>query len=136
MVFYVIAVAFILAVAGVCMAFSSDTDDKNLAFLAEFGWECEKGCIEYEKIIIPSVFDDIYTGYNELQKTAGLDLSPYAGKRAVRYTYLVSNFPSPPENQIIRANVLTVGGEPVGGDIMSVNSNGFMVSLAYLSEGK
>lgn len=135
MLYYVVTVAIILALGAVCMVFAYDEDERNIEFLGKFGWEVEENCIEKESLQIPQVFDDVYNNYNALQKLSGLDLLKYTGKKAVRYTYIVKNFPQE-INETVRANVLCVGGEPVAGDVMTVSLDGFMYSLSYLQTGK
>lgn len=131
MLFYFIAVTVITAVTVICVAFGKE--DHNAAFLEQYGWKVNKECIEKENIKIPEKFDEVYTAYNELQKQAGLDLTPYCGKRGVRYTYLVENYPEK-VGEPVRANVICVGDKPVAGDIMTVSLGGFMHSLNYLKE--
>jgi len=109
-------------------AFSGDT--KNIDFLKSYGWEVDKTPVEVCEITIPGVFDEVYENYNALQLEAGLDLSPYCGMDAVRYTYILKNFPYEVNVQV-RANVVTVDGEPVAGDIMTVGLGGFMYSLNF-----
>ncbi len=118
------------------MAFTSDEDEVNIEFLSSYGWEVTGDCIEKEKVEIPDVFDGVYDDYNSLQKLAGLDITDYKGKKAIRYTYIVTNFPNNSEEKEIRANVLSVKGKPVAGDIMTVSFDGFMYSLNYLNIGK
>ena len=118
------------------MAFTSDEDEVNIEFLGNYGWEVTGDCIEREKVEIPAVFDAIYNDYNALQKLAGLDIANYKGKKAIRYTYIVTNFPNTSQEKEIRANVLSVKGKPVAGDIMTVSFDGFMYSLNYLKIGK
>ena len=132
---YFITIIFILCIATVCIVFASDKDEKNIEFLSEYGWEVTGECVEREKVEIPEIFDGVYSNYNSLQKIAGLDISDYKGKSAIRYTYIVTNFPDETKEEI-RANVLTVNGKPVAGDIMTVSLDGFMVSLDYLRIGK
>ena len=79
---------------------------------------------------------EVYNDYNSLQRLAGLDISDYKGKNAIRYTYIVTNFPNETEEKEIRANVLTVNGRPIAGDIMTVSLDGFMYSLNYLKIGR
>lgn len=104
--------------------------DKNIQFLKSYGWEVDKTPVEICEITIPGVFDEVYENYNILQLEAGLDLSPYCGMDAVRYTYILKNFPYE-VNCEVRANVVTVDGEPIAGDIMTVGLGGFMYSLNF-----
>ena len=74
-------------------------------------------------------FDEVFDNYNERQNKAGLDLKPYMGKRATRYTYIITNYPDETVN--LRGNVLVVDGVAVGGDISTVELGGFMEALNF-----
>lgn len=125
--FYICAVTIIVLITVTFIIFPEK--DKNIAFLKKYGWETEDGFIEREEIVIPTEFDDVYLNYNEIQKESGLDITPYKGKRAVRYTYIIKNYPNKEYNNV-RANVICVDGKPIAGDIMTVGLNGFMHSLS------
>ncbi|MBP3359604.1 MAG: DUF4830 domain-containing protein [Clostridia bacterium] len=99
-----------------------------VGFLESFGWSVDSSPAESAEFKIPEEFDAVYENYNLLQKEAGLDLEPYRGRNAVRYTYIVRNYPGVSDDTV-RANVITVDGEPVGGDICTVAIDGFMYSL-------
>ena len=133
---YIITAAMILVLAAAFIAFGDESVDvKNAEFLAEYGWEVSEKSIEKANVNIPEPFDLVYENYNKIQLAAGLDLRPYAGMKAVRYTYEVLNFPyDEPEN--VRANVLCVNDEPVAGDIMTVAADGFMAGLDFLEKAK
>ncbi len=133
---YFVTVIFIVAIGVFCIAFANDEDSNNIEFLSEYGWEVTGDCIEREKVEIPLVFDEVYNNYNSLQKLSGLDISEYKGEKAVRSTYIVTNFPYNTEEKEIRANVLSVKGKPIAGDVMTVALDGFMYSLNYLKIGK
>lgn len=114
---------------------ADDADEANIEFLGEYGWEVTGECIEREKVEIPTDFDEVYENYNKLQRLAGLDISDYKGQSAIRCTYIVTNFPDSDEKEI-RANVLSVKGRQIAGDVMTVSLDGFMYSLNYLKIGK
>lgn len=105
-------------------------DDKNAEFLKSYGWEVDSRCVDEAEVIIPKPFDRVYENYNKLQIKAGLNLMPYMGMRGHRYTYVVRNYPKDVGEEV-RANVICIDGERVAGDIMTVNSRGFMHSLNY-----
>lgn len=107
--------------------FSLNQKSPGGELLTEFGWEFEPKPVETAELIIPQEFDEVFENYNELQKKAGLDLEPYMGSRATRYTYIITNYPD--ESVTLRGNVLVVDGTPVGGDISTVELGGFMESL-------
>ncbi len=122
---YAIAVLAILIIAFMFISFSSKRPAAEL--LMSYGWEISESPIESVNVVIPKEFDDVYKNYNELQKEIGFDLEKYKGKSAVRYTYIVENYPQKEYN--VRANVLVVDGKAVGGDICTVEFDGFMHSL-------
>lgn len=101
---------------------SISTDDK-IAFLSKFGWEVDPNPIEIFELIIPFEFNDTYTNYNDMQKQQGFDLSKYKGKCCKRFVYSIKNYPN---SNKVRANILTFDGKIIGGDISSVEINGFM----------
>lgn len=125
----VFLLAGILIIIGAFCIFESE-NSKNIKFLKGYGWIVEKEPVEEAEIVIPEVFDDMYENYNLLQKEANLDLTPFAGMKAKRFTYILKNFPYETDEQV-RANVITVNKEPVAGDIMTVSFNGFMYSLNF-----
>ncbi len=132
MILYLLNVAVIIAVVFICTALANG--DKNVEFLNSFGWEVDERYIEKAQITIPAEFDEVYENYNKIQKSAGFDLEKYKGKAAVRYTYIVKNYPDDEKNEV-RANVICVKGEPVGGDVMTVNLDGCMNPLNFLDTG-
>lgn len=114
----------------VCAFASGETDTNNIVFLKGYGWEVRTKSVEKEDIIIPKPFDRVYENYNDIQLKAGLDLRPYMGMKGVRYTYIVENYPKDVGEEV-RANVICINNEPVGGDIMTVSIRGFIHSLNF-----
>ena len=100
-----------------------DNEDRR-AFLAQFGWECSEEPVEVVDIRVPSEFNDVYTQYNQLQKSQGFNLEKYAGTRVRRCTYEINNYTG--ETEGVRANLLICNGLIIGGDISSVALDGFM----------
>ncbi len=132
--YYIISIALVIVTAVTFGVLADETTDTQVKeFLSSYGWKVKPECIEQEAVIIPKPFDLVYENYNILQKEAGLDLSPYMGKYGVRYTYEVSNYPFDP-GELVRANVIIVDGNCVGGDICTVSLHGFIHSLQYSPE--
>lgn len=127
---YFTAVIVIMMTTLVFVMFASGAGEEQLEFLRGYGWEVESRAAEKADIIIPDPFDRVYESYNEIQLRAGLDLRPYMGKKGVRYTYIVQNYPYD-VGEDVRANVICIDGKPVGGDIMTVSISGFMHSLKF-----
>ena len=106
---------------------AAETEEQRTAYLQSIGWQLAEAQPEAREITIPAEFDDVYRSYNELQKEQGFDLSTFKGKQAMRYTYMLSNYPDHPEG--IQANLLVCEGKLIGGDVCSVEMNGFMHGL-------
>lgn len=100
---------------------------ERLAFISQFGWEVSEDPKEVAEVIIPAEFDDIYTSYNEIQQEQELDLTPYKGLRAKRWTYEVLNYPGyEGKPGAVEINLLVYDGAVIGGDVCSLELNGFM----------
>lgn len=96
-------------------------------YLTILGYDCGS-CIERKEITIPQTFDKVYTNYNALQKEAGYDLLPFAGKTVTRCTYRIRNF-SNDISQEVRANLFVYQNEIIGGDFSSTALAGTMLPL-------
>ncbi len=105
----------------------ANNSEQRVAFLAQFGWEFEQDPAEVAEVIIPAEFDQTYEKYNKIQKDQGFDLELYKGMRVKRWTYEIKNYPGySADAGCIRANILVYDGLVIGGDICSVELNGFM----------
>jgi len=104
------------------------TNDDRIAFLAQFGWEVESSECEEQTVTIPEEFDAVFTGYNEIQKAQGLDLSRYAKCEMTRYTYVVTNYDG--YDGLVYANLLIYRDTVVAGDISSADVSGFVHGFA------
>ncbi|MBQ8850540.1 MAG: DUF4830 domain-containing protein [Clostridia bacterium] len=100
------------------------TNEDRIAFLSQFGWEVKETPIEECEVTIPEEFDKIFTGYNEIQKRQGLDLSDYKKKKAVRYTYEITNYEG--ATGTVYANVIVYRNRVIGGDVCSADVTGFI----------
>ncbi len=105
------------------------SSDDAAGFLSQFGWVVDAGSAETVAVTIPAEFDKVFAGYNEMQKTQGLDLSKYKKKEVTRYTFMVTNY-GEYEGQAytmpVYANVLVYRNRVIGGDICSADVNGFI----------
>ena len=93
------------------------------SYLKSLGYIIEETDISSKNIIIPKDFSDVYSGYNDLQKQAGFDLSKYKGQEATVYTYKLS---SDKETEI---HLIISDGFIIGGDIASIRLDGEMKPL-------
>ena len=100
------------------------TADDAAGFLSQFGWVVDAGSAETKEVTIPAQFDKVFAGYNEMQKSQGLDLSKYKKKDVTRYTFAVTNYDG--YEGAVYANVLTYRGRVIAGDICSADVSGFI----------
>ncbi|HIZ56447.1 MAG TPA: DUF4830 domain-containing protein [Firmicutes bacterium] len=105
------------------------TLEEQAEFLSRYGWEIDLEAVEKTQITIPADWEEVYTRYNELQKTEGFDLYPYRGQQAERFRYPVTNYPDHPEN--VYADLLVIDGMIVGGDICCVELDGFLHGFTH-----
>ena len=99
------------------------TNEDRVNFLSRFGWTVEKEPILEEDVTIPADFDSVFSEYNNLQKTQGLDLAKYKRKGVKHYRYKLTNHKS---EGTVYANLLIYRGRVIGGDISSAAMNGFV----------
>lgn len=109
--------------------YSAQTQTEQLEFIASLGYTVNTEPDKVEDVVIPEEFDDIYTQYNDLQKSADLDLTHYKGCNAKKWTYTVTDYPGYENRDCIKINLLIYNGRVIGGDICSVQLDGFMNPL-------
>lgn len=101
------------------------TDADRVTFLGTFGWEVagEAPCEEVT-FLLPTEFDRVLAGYNEIQKSQGLDLARYKNKRVTRYTYEITNYEG--YEGKVYANLILYKNKIIAGDISSADPYGFV----------
>lgn len=77
-----------------------------------------------QSVTVPTKDSEVFSRYNELQKSQGYDLTPYRGKTLTRYVYEVLNYPN--ADQPVYATLLVSEGTVVGGDITNTAPDGTM----------
>ena len=113
---------------------ASDAAERT-AFLSQFGWKINEDPVEVSEVIIPAEFNETYSAYNEMQKNQGLDLELYKGKRAKKWVYEVKNYPNyAADSGCIRATLLVYDGLVIGGDVSSIELNGFSQGFEFPDE--
>ena len=105
-------------------------DGGRIAFLEELGYEVNPQCLEVREVLIPDEFDEVFRQYNDLQKTAGMDLEPYQGRRVKCWTYAVVNHP---QDSSVQAHLYVYKDKIIGGDVASTVLDGFMTGLVPLT---
>ncbi len=103
------------------------TEEDRVAFLRAFGWEVSPVATETVSFLLPKEFDRVLAGYNEIQKSQGLDLGRYGGKKVIRYTYEVTNYEGY-EGRVL-ANLILYKNKIVAADITSATPDGFVHGL-------
>ena len=98
-------------------------------FLKQMGWEVPDEFDECRQVLIPEQFNEVYEGYNELQKQQGFDLSAYKGKSCDVYTYKVKNYKGHEDKDDVRCNLMICDDVLIGGDVSSTELDGFMQGL-------
>ncbi len=122
----VIFCALLAALIFVAAQTPVDASRKAAEYVMSLGWVIDETPIEKAEVDIPLQFDSVYNEYNRLQNQAGFDLTNYKGEKVTRYTFSVKNFDGA---EGVRANVLVYKGKIIGGDLMTVAIDGFMIPL-------
>ncbi len=103
------------------------TNDDRLAFIRAFGYEVEGEPTDSASFTLPEEFDRVLASYNELQKTAGLDLSGYRKKSVTRYTYTVGNYGD--YEGTVYVNLILFRDRVIAADVCSADPSGFVHAL-------
>ena len=106
-----------------------ENEQQRQEFLKEMGWEVSGEFDECRQVLIPEQFNEVYEGYNELQKQQGFDLSAYKGKSCDVYTYKVRNYKGHEDKDDVRCNLMICDDVLIGGDVSSTELDGFMQGL-------
>ena len=102
------------------------TNDDRVGYLQSLGYRVKPECAVAKEVVIPNEFGDVYENYNELQRSAGFDLSSYRGKNVDFYSYKILNEDF---SRNFYANLLICDGTVIGGDVSSSEINGTMYPL-------
>ena len=109
------------------------TNDDRVAFIEGFGIKVDPAAVKEEKFSMPDNFDRILSGYNEIQKTQGLNLTKYTGKRVTHYVYEVTNYDY---DGTVYVNLLVHRSKIIACDISSADPDGFVSPLFGLDKTK
>ena len=106
---------------------SVSDNEARIKFLGDLGWEVSTSAKESGQVRIPEESSEVFDRYNALQKSAGYDLTPFAGKTVMRYVYKVNNYPGATEP--VYATVLVHKDTIIGGDITDTSPKGTVQGL-------
>lgn len=115
----------IVASAEASVSYSGiSTAEERIAFLQKFGWTVREEAVSEETFTIPETFDRVMLGYNEIQKSQGLDLTRYRKKKVTRYTYEVTNYAD--YEGVVYANLIIFRNRVIAVDLCSADPLGFV----------
>lgn len=97
-------------------------NDSRVKFLEDFGWKVNPAPKESTRVKIPEESGEMFRRYNALQKGQGYDLTPYAGRKVMRYVYEVTNYPGAVEP--VYATLLISKDKIIGGDVTDTSARG------------
>ena len=106
-------------------------NEGRVAFLQSLGWEVSASPVESGQVRSPKDQKPVFSRYNDLQKSAGYDLTQYAEKTVMRYVYKVNNLPGATEP--VYATLLVYKDQVIGGDITDTAAQGAMRPLSKLT---
>lgn len=109
------------------------TDEDRVNFIEGFGLKIVKEPSEVTEFAMPAELDRVLLGYNEMQKSQGLDISKYTRKRVTHYAYEVTNYDY--EGKVY-VNLLIYRNRIIACDISSGNPEGFVLPLSKLDTKK
>ncbi len=109
------------------------TKEDRIAFIEGFGLKIDPESETEEQFTMPDNFDRVLSGYNELQKEQGLDLSKYTKKKVTHYTYRVTNY----DNEgAVYVNLLVYRSKIIACDVSSGDPSGFVLPLCDVDTEK
>lgn len=108
------------------------TNDDRVAFLRGYGWDVDPNPVAEQEVRIPDTFDAAYESYNALQKTQGLDLTKYQGRKCQLYVYQVLNDVSGEPG--VTANLVLYRDRLIAADVCSQDADGFVRAITDRSQ--
>ena len=104
-------------------------NDARVEFLKSFGWQVVTSPVESGQVRIPKEQTQVFSRYNDLQKSQGYDLSQYAGQSVMRYVYKIENYPGATEP--VYATLLVYKNQVIGGDVTNTGATGVIQSFRF-----
>ena len=104
-------------------------NDARVEFLKGYGWNVVTSPVESGQVRIPKEQSQVFSRYNELQKSQGYDLSQYAGEAVMRYVYKVENYPGATDP--VYATLLVYKNQVIGGDVTNTSPTGVIQSFQF-----
>ena len=104
------------------------TNEQRVAFISECGVKVKNQPVETVEFRVPENFDRVISGYNEIQKSQGLDLERYKNKKVTRYTYEADDY----NGKEAFVNIVVYKGTVIACDVSSTDPEGFIEPLVKL----
>lgn len=112
---------------------NADTNDARVQFLAAYGWDVNAEPVQAQPVTIPNAEEnEVFSRYNDLQKSQGYDLTQYAGKQVQRYVYEILNYPN--ADAPVYATMFVYDGMVIGGDVTNTAPDGKLHGFSLPSE--
>ena len=103
------------------------TNEDRIAFISQFGPKVSGEPSETVKFTVPENFDKVIAGYNEIQKSQGLNLEKYKNKKVTRYTYEIDKWAD--YEGTVCVNLIIYRSTVIAADISSKDPTGFVEPL-------
>ena len=103
------------------------SNEGRVKLLESMGWQVSNSPVEAGKVRIPEQPSELFSRYNDLQKSQGYDLSQYAGQTVMRYVYKINNYPG--ASDPVYATLLVHKDQVIGGDITDTGAKGVVQGL-------
>ncbi len=107
------------------------TNEDRIAFISQFGIKVDEVGFECAEFSVPEDFDRVISGYNELQRMQGLDISKYKNKRVTRYTYKVKDYEGYDGEVVV--NLIIYKKTVIACDVSTTDPNGFVKPLVVIN---
>ena len=108
-----------------------ETNEERIAFIKQFGVDVSGEAKESVTFTVPENFDSVISGYNELQRSQGLDITKYKNKKVTRYTYETEKYGD--YDGAVYVNLIIYKNTVVACDVSSADPTGFVEPLVKLN---
>ncbi len=103
------------------------TNEDRVKFIEQFNINVAETPEETVEFALPDDFDRIILGYNEIQKSQGLDITKYKNKKVTRYTYRVEKYED--YEGVVYVNLIMYKNNVIACDLSTADKNGFVKPL-------
>ncbi len=103
------------------------TNEDRVSFISKFGINVKEAPVETVDFSVPENFDRVISGYNEIQRMQGLDLSKYKNKKVTRYTYFAEDYEG--YDGDVYVNLIIYKNTVIACDVSSADPSGFLSPL-------